>query len=328
MRTLLFAPALVLTACTALSGTPGGDAGSVYHEDVLPREEQVRIDFPADQGASAKAEGEVSAWARYYVATRETTEHVNGLIAYILGTVSFVTTLEPHWLDAEAKVAVWGPYSDSGLDPVETGLWVQAEDDGSYTWAIFQVPNGGDIETDSVVIVAGEVDSGATRTVASGAFVADFAAASSMDPAVELTGDFAVEYAYDEEGVVASAGFEDYGWADGGERIDALYAYAQDGEGAGTMDLAWLDDLNVTGTEELLTMRSRWQADGQGRADATISNGDLGVEVVTASECWGTDFSTTFWSDSLAYYESEGSVDACAFAEAEYATEASFSILD
>lgn len=325
MRTILFAPLLVLAACNL----PGaGDDGSAFHDDVLPREEQVRIDFP-EEGASAKAEGEVTTWARYYVTTREVTEHVNGLIAYILGTVSFVVaTQEPRWSDTEANVAVWGPYSDSGLDPVETGLWVKAEDDGSYSWAIFQVPNGGDIETDAVIVVAGEVDAGATRDVASGAFVADFTTAASLDPAVGLTGAFAVEYAYDEDGVVASAGFQEYGAADRGERIDALYAYAQDWEGAGTMDLAWLDDLNVTGTDELLTMRSRWQADGQGRADATISGGDLGVEAVMASECWGTDFATSYWSDSIGYFESEGSVDACAFAEAEYATEASFSVLD
>lgn len=321
MRSFFLVP-LLLTAC----GLGDGGALDAYHSDVLPTEGQVRINLPVGDEAAAKGVGDTRTdWARYYVVTRNVTEDVNGLITYILGTVAYVTTLEPRWSDTDSRQAIWGPYSDSGLDPVETGLWVREEDDGSYSWAIFFVPNGGTVEADAVPIVAGTVDAGSTRDDASGIFVADFDTAYAMDPAVNLAGTFAVEYAYDAAGVAAVAAFEDYG-NQNGERYDAVYAYDEDYEGAGEMDLAWLEDVNGTGVDELHTMKSRWQADGQGRSDATLSGGDLGVDAVTANECWDTSFEAVYWTDSIGYYEAVGSEDQCAFAEASYATEASFSI--
>ncbi len=318
MRSILALP--LLAAC--VFGRPSDDAGSPFHDDLLPREEQVRINLPVD-GASAK-DGATGEWARYYVATRNVTEHVNGLIAYVLGTVAYVTLLEPQWSDADSRQAVWGPYSDSGLDPVETGLWVREEDDGSYGWAIFQLPKGGDMETESTIIVSGIVDAGSTRDDASGVFVVDFTTAAALDPAVNLTGTFSVEYAYDAAGVDAVAGFEEYG-VRGAEPIDALYAYAQDAAGGGTMDLAWLDDVNGTAVEETLAMRTRWQSTGDGRSDAVVTGGDLGADAY-ASECWAGDFVTSYWTDTIGMYESVGEVGVCAYAEAELPTEASFGL--
>jgi len=316
-----------MRAILALALLPacGDFRASPYHEDILPQEEKVRINLPISD-ADAK-DGETGEWARYYVVTRGVTEHVNGLIAFVLGTVGTVTKLEPQWSDADSRQAVWGPYSDSGLDPVETGLWVREEDDASYTWAIFQLPKGGDIETDATIIVTGVVDAGSTAEDASGVFAVDFTTAAALDPATRLTGTFYVEYAYDAEGVDAVAGFEDYGTVDG-ERMDALYAYSQDDAGAGSMDLAWYDDVNGTGTDELLAMRTRWESTGDGRSDAVVTGGDLGTDAVYASECWASDFVTSYWADTIGIYEAVGTEDVCAYAEDELPTEASFSIVE
>jgi hypothetical protein len=316
---MLLALPLLLSAC----GTFG--AGSPYHDDLLPKEEQVRINLPVEGGAAKGAE--TGDFARYYAVTRVVTENVNGLIGFVLGTVAYVVTLEPQWSDTDTNTAVWGPYSDSGLDPVETGLWVREEDDGSYSWAIFEVPTGGDIDTESKVIVAGVVDAGATAEDASGQFAVDFDTAAAMDPAERIVGAFSVEYAYDADGVDAVAGFDNYGYVDG-ERVDALYAYTEDYAGAGDMDIAWLDDVNASGTDEVLAMRTRWEATGDGRSDAIVTGGDLGVESVTASECWGSDFIESYWTDTIGMYEPVGDVGACAYADAELPTEASFSIAE
>jgi hypothetical protein len=312
---LIFALPLI-AGCGFLQGSP-------YHEDLLPTEDKVRINLPVDEVGAKDEDG--TEWARYYVVTRTVTEHVNGMISFVLGTVAYVTTLEPQWTDEDEKVALWGPYSDSGLDPVETGLWVSAEDDGSYGWVIFQMPKGGDLETDAVAIVSGVVDAGSTAEAASGQFYVDFTTASALDPAVRLTGTFGVEYVYDGESVAAVAAFDDYGALDG-ETFDALYAYDQTYDGAGAMDLAWLDDINGTGTDEIVAMRTRWEATGDGRSDAVVTGGDLGAEAVYATECWGSDFQTAYWTDSLSIYEQEGDVSACAFAEQELPSEASFEI--
>ncbi|MFN7146856.1 MAG: hypothetical protein ACK4YP_23985 [Myxococcota bacterium] len=318
-------PVLALTLLSALACGGPTNVGSPYHEDLLPTEEKVRINLPVD-GAAAKGD-EDGEFARYYVVTRQVTEHVNGLIGFVLGTVGYVVTLEPQWSDADARTAVWGPYSDSGLDPVETGLWVREEDDGSYAWVIFQVERGGSVEEDAIPIVTGIVDAGATTEVASGQFVIDFTTAASLDPAVALTGTFAVEYAYDTEGVAAVAWGEGYG-AKGGALVDAVYAYDQTYDGAGEMDLAWLEDVNATGTDEILAMRTRWEASGDGRSDAVVTGGDLGADAHYASECWGGDFATAYWADTVGLYEPAGDVSACAFAEQELPTEASFTLAE
>lgn len=309
---------LALAAC--------GQLGNDYGTDALPTEEQLHVNMPVASSA-AKSPSDPDDWATYYEGTRNVTEHVNGMITFVLGSVYLVThTQRPSWVNDEKTQAQWGPYSDSGLDPVETGVWVTRNDDGSTTWAVFQVPNGGTVEADAVTIAEGQVNAGSTRDDASGSFGVDFDAANALDPAVHLAGSWTVEYAYDADGVAAVATASNYGWEDW-PRIDAQYDYDEDYTGAGTMDLAYNNDVNRSGTDELVTLRSRWQDDGMGRGDATITGGDV-TRDVTSSECWGTDFKTSYWVDSIDLYEPVGDESACAFTPAEYADGASFSMED
>ncbi len=314
MTTLLF-----LTAC----GQFGDDD---YGTDTLPTEEQLHVNIPIASD-SAKSPSDPDDWATYYEGTRNVTEHVNGMITFVLGSVYLVThTQKPSWVNDEKTEAQWGPYSDSGLDPVETGVRVTKNDDGSVSWAVFFVPNGGTVETDALNVAEGLVDAGSTRGEASGSFGVDFDTANSLDPAVNLAGQWEVMYAYDAEGVAAVATASNYGW-ENWPRIDAQYAYDEDYTGAGTMDLAYNKDVNWTGTDEIVTLRSRWQADGMGRGDATITGGDVADEV-TSSECWGTDFKTSYWTDSIGLYDQVGEESVCAFTPAEYADDARFSLAE
>lgn len=302
------------------------NTGSAYHDDILPTKEKLEINLPVDDGAKT-ADDPNAEWSQYYATTRNVTEGVNGIITAILGTVGYVTTLTPSWTDESETEAMWGPYSDSGLDPVETGLWVRQEDDGSYTWALFNIPQGGSVETDAVVIVAGLVDEGSTRDDASGQFAVDFTMAHSMDPSVNLTGSWGVQYAYDPDGVGAVVAANDYGYS-GGPLYDAAYAYNEDYAGSGEMDLAWLADIDGRGIDELATMRSRWQEDGQGRGDVQVAGGSLGATVVSASECWGSTFSRVYYTDDAGLQPTEGVETDCAYTPAAYATEGSFGIAE
>lgn len=302
-----------------------GNWSNTFGDEALPTQDKIEINLPiASSSATARSTGPTE-WAPYYDMTRNVTETINGMAGWVLGTVGYVTTLQPSWVDDGKTTAMWGPYSDSGLDPVETGLYVTKNDDGSYTWSIFQVPNGGDLSTDAISVVAGEVDSGGTRDDQTGRFYVDFTAANALDPAQNLVGTFGVDYDYDALGVAGVASFEDYGY-EGGESWNAAYFYDEDYEGEGEMDFAWLDDVNGGGVDEILALRSRWQADGAGRGDAFVTGGDLAVDTVTANNCWGTSFTTTFWSDSIGYREAEGDESACVYAEADYAEETDFSL--
>ncbi len=306
-------------ACEDL-GQDDGDADTMV--DVLPQEADLRVNIPVS-ASTAKGDGD---WASYYVVTRQVTEHVNGMVKGVLGTVWYVVdNFEPTWSDVETNQAIWGPWSDSGLDPVETGVWVRAEDDGSHTWAIFQVPRGGNIEDDAAAIVAGVVDAGASSESSSGIFVFDFDLAAEMDPAVDESGVFYVEYVKDPDGVAAVAAFEDF--AEGSDAaINAIYAYDQDAAGGGEMDLAFLEDVGGSSEVELVTLKTRWTATGEGRADAAVVEGDLADSGVVASECWDDSFETVFWWDSIGFGEATGEEADCFFADAEYASESSFQI--
>lgn len=313
---------LFLAGC----GFLGGD-DNLFGDDIIPTEDQLLINLP-EASAAAKSPDDPEAYASYYEMTRNVTENVNGVIKLVLGmTWGVVHTQTPSWTDDAKTEAMWGPYKDSGLDPVSVGVYVKKNDDSSYTWTVFMVPNGGTVETDAVNIIVGEVAAGATREAATGKFVIDFTAANQLDPAVNLVGTFATEYSYDAEGVSALVVTDDYG-LENFTKYDAVYDYDEEYGGAGEMDLAYLADVNLTGVEEVVTMKSRWEYDGMGRSDAMIMGGDLGVESVTASECWGTDFLTSYWTDSIGLYETVGEESVCVYAEASYADEASFSSVD
>lgn len=301
---------------------------STFGDDVIPRDDQLLINMPIASDA-AKSPDDPATWALYYEETRSVTSSVNGTISAVLGiTWGVVSTQTPSWTDETQTKAIWGPYKgQSGLDPVSTGVWVQKNDDGTYAWSVFQVPNGGTVEADAVAIVLGEVDAGATRDAASGSFYIDFDARNALDPAALEVGKFATEYAYDENGASALVSTDDYGY-ENGQKYDAAYDYDETWGGEGEMDLAYLADLNLSGTDEIVTLKSRWLADGQGRGDAKVLGGDLGVAEVTANECWGTDFLTAYWTDSIGLYSPVGEETVCAFTPASYAEEASFSSAD
>ncbi len=86
------------------------------------------------------------------------------------------------------------------------------------------------------------------------------------------------------------------------------------------MDLAIESNMDLaTDAKEVLIVRSRWLATGAGRGDAYAIGGDLGEFVGTSSDCWGTDFKTSYYTDN--YTDSgltEGDVATCAFATAEF----------
>ena len=298
---------LALTAC--MLPVPGS------YTEVLP-DERVKINLPVDPAAVEREKD----WSEYYLLTARVTDDVNGLIGMILLVLDEVTALPPTWSDAEESTAVWGPFSDP-LDPVETALWVHHDvDEDVFTWGVDLRPTE-QAGTDEgwVAVVAGQVDPGATGDESSGYFGIDFDLASRLDPTSDATGRFGCEYDVGPDGVQATAGFEDF--SDGGDPVTAYYAYEQDYEGLGRMDLALEQDVNPEnglGTLETHLMRSRWTPTGAGRADVYVTGGDLGPLVATASECWDETFEWVYQVDNCSGEAEEGDVADCVFASPEY----------
>lgn len=251
--------------------------------------------------------------AEFYGFTAEVTREVNNLIGTVVLSLDLVTDLPPTWSDTESDTAVWGPFAN-GLDPAETILWVTHDTDQElYTWVIGMRPRN--TQDDWTPIVAGQVGDDGTQEDNNGWFAFDFDAAADLDPTTDLTGRFITEYDVSAAGVVATALFEDFSEA-GGTPGDVAYHYEQDLLGEGQMDLAMRTDLNPdsgTSLEEVLLMRSRWTADGPGRADVLVTEGDLGNAVGTASECWDEHFQRVYFVDSESWATPYGDVNACVY---------------
>lgn len=60
---------------------------------------------------------------------------------------------------------------------------------------------------------------------------------------------------------------------------------------------------------------SRWNASGARRADIDITGGDLPANTpkVDAVECWGTDFTQSYCSDSVGFAPTAGDANACVY---------------
>ncbi len=69
--------------------------------------------------------------------------------------------------------------------------------------------------------------------------------------------------------------------------------------------------------KEDVQIRSRWNAQGEGRADITLSGGDVPQTygTVSAIECWDSSFARVYYGDSVEYAPTEGDVAACAYSE-------------
>jgi hypothetical protein len=284
---------------------PGSDA----YRSALP-DQRVMVNMPTDDGARA-----IGQTADSYVWTRNATQTVNGLIGFVLTTVDTITDYEPTYSSADDEY-FWGPWNDGGLDPNETGLWVKYDATADqYAWAIVQRPKESTDDEAWVPIVGGEATPGDTEDTGSGSFAIDFDAIAALNPAETQRGVFASSYTLTADGVEAEAAFEGFG-DDGGEMHDGLYRYDQDLAGAGSMDLAVTEDFADGSAQETIVLRTRWQADGQGRGDMVVFGGDLGELVVAGSQCWDSAFDSVYEMNNL--FLDEGDESLCAFAAAEW----------
>jgi hypothetical protein len=303
---LALALAPLATGCFLL---PGSELTEVLPDD------RIKINLPISSDLAK--DDEEREWSTFYLWTAEVTEDVNGMAAIVLYWVDTIThDYRPSYVNDDRSEAVWGPWTVTPLDPVETQLRVQHDlTTDAYTWAFERWPKDA-TEAEAVTVVNGEVDPGATREVSTGRFTVDFTAIHELDPTEEATGLFSVDYDIGTDGVSGVASFEDFTAAG----IDADYAYEQTFGGEGAMDLVLSADLNPAegmGLAETVAMRSRWLADGSGRGDVRVSDGDLGDVVGYATECWDSHFERVYYIDEYAGIE-EGDLSLCAYAEAEY----------
>ncbi|MEZ4366275.1 MAG: hypothetical protein R2939_08290 [Kofleriaceae bacterium] len=276
----------------------------------IPTATQVQINLPGQ--AMARTLGELAPW---YVATRGVTRTFNTGTAWVLVLVHTIVQFPVTSVDGD--VYTWGPWDDGPLAPARYRLDVTALADGSYDWALLgQSKSVAGAEFEAVI--AGNAVPGATEATGHGSFTLDFDAAERVNP-VDNDGNGTIAVDYDLLARTLAMSISAIEDRDGVPTpVDAEYAYAEDGAGGGDMVFTVHEDTDDVGpAAEDATLRSRWQADGAGRADLRLANGDLAALQITASECWDTSFGRTYYQDSQEWLPTEGVETSCVFATAD-----------
>ncbi|MEO8698844.1 MAG: hypothetical protein ABI867_02340 [Kofleriaceae bacterium] len=303
---LTAAAALSLTACIKKDDPPDAI------KRAIPTADQVKINLPAN---SERAIGQLADW---YVATRQITSTFNGGSAWVL--ILIHTIVEFPVTSVDGDTYTWGPFGEA-LDPAEYKLDVKDVGDGTYTWALSGRPRtqaNGAFE----VIIDGNSDPRAGELSGNGKFLIDFDAGRRVNPIdadPEARGQIEVTYDLATRHLDLDIASTD----DRGEPVFATYEYNEAADRSGDMVFELDGDMGGGAELEHAVVRSRWQADGAGRADVGLSGGDTENPAgVLASECWNTTFSRVFFAvvagdASGAFGAAEGSESNCAYTTAD-----------
>lgn len=291
----------------------GGDPVS----DALPLAEDLRVDVPTDDGAQQAAIGEI---AEYYAITRGVSLQFNAGAGFVLVLVHAVVQQPPTSVDGNTYT--WGPGSDP-LDPSDYRLTVVDNGDGTYDWSL-DGRSKTEPNAEFITAVSGRAVEGAEPHRGSGTFTMDFDNIKILDPIANADSNGGtVEVTYDLEnrdGTQASIDMHIDSQDDDGNPIIADYRYAENQDRSGDFQFSLPVDVGEDGSAlEDVVLRSRWLADGSGRADARVSGGDLETgNVVELSQCWDTSFRSVFEtaSDSSVLAQA-GDEASCAFADAD-----------
>jgi hypothetical protein len=297
-----FKSLLTAAAATTLAvGCVKTDAPSEVSR-AIPTSDQVAIKLPAGQNR------DVGQLADYYVTTRGVTATLNGGSAWVLILLHAIVEQPP--TSVSGDVYTWGPGSQA-LDPADYRLDVTANADGTYDYVLSgqsKVAPAGFLP-----LISGHADPTPGDDLGNGNFDMAFDNMHTVDPIdnPNARGDVKVDYDLAAHHLGLTLTSVDIN----GSPVTASYAYDEDATGGG--DMTFDVDANIGGTAALeeMTMRSRWLATGEGRGDARITGGDIGTDLVIASECWSSMFIETFYTDNQNFQPTAGDPTSCAFAD-------------
>ncbi len=329
---LLLSLSLASCALTACNQNPFGN--------VVPGSGQVRLNVPgaSDDGAVEQALL-VGAQAGFYVATRDLAVQVNGGVGSVLRLVDDISQQPPTETDSET-FAVWGPSEPRGLERNSFRFTVTEVSEGTFDYQLEARTKDQTEEADFVVVFEGTATPG-DDDKGHGELDVHWGALRSLDDSECLVGDLHVVYAADTEPRTLDVGFVEV--ADGCRDeapTNATYHYTEAADASGVLDFSFIQNLHQADEqkplEELFSIRSRWQADGAGRSDVQLSQGEIpadlaqyipGTSATTADlvECWDASFNVVYADtnpDELEPHlghEQEGEASACVFADASFA---------
>jgi hypothetical protein len=300
-----------IAACLALAGVAVGCRPPLEEAEEfrrgVPREETVTAQVPSKgQSQALTVEGEARALkglpADYWALTFGVSTVINGGAGFVGLLVKTVIAFPPTSLTADQ--AVWGPFSGT-LDPITWKLTVKRVGDHKFQ---YQFDGQSKLSPGPFITVLAGTHTAALddqgdpiEGFGTGSFTLDWDA-RQMLPLANPNEVGKANYSYarlpGQTGTI-NAQFQKVKDKDTGKIVDVDYAYAHHQGGSGSMDFSFDAAAQLGMADGRATVHSRWQANGAGRADATLTSTSLPA-AATASECWNTTSSSMFFAHSWA----------------------------
>jgi hypothetical protein len=231
----------------------------------------------------------------------------------------------------KGDTAVWGPHAEP-LSPNAWRLTVTRLDTDKFQYSLDGRPKKAP-DSAFVTILSGthtRAVNGAGLPVegfGNGTFTLDWDTAQMLPEHDKNVGKATFTYARPSLGAGVTIDVDFKGVKDdtSGELHDATYKYSEKPGLGGDFQYMAVQDFEPkpgnTGTaKEKLTVHSRWNQDGAGRADVQTSGGDFGAVSPSVSECWNDDFASVFKTNNILVVPALawGSETGCAFTPAAY----------
>jgi len=257
-------------------------------------------------------------YAKWYGFTRDMRDGVNGVTAGILGGVWTIIQSEPSAIEKDA--ATWGPWNDE-LDPATYRFRVTRVAQDEYNYVLEGRPKASTADGDYQAVLTGHGYGEPSTLHGQGTFTIDLDAARSLDPYKHPndSGTVKVDYQLPHDFTEHLGALPRTITATVTPQGEAHYAVVstanEDHTGAIHVQAhVDIDDSKLTKLEDV-TVESKWNQTGAGRADITIVGGDLPTSIseVDAVECWGTDFAQSYYNDSVGFAPTAGEVSACVY---------------
>jgi hypothetical protein len=309
--------------------------GSDEYRDAVPLREAMVVAGPesgaGDRSAASVADtrgalamrpaGAGADYAKWYGFTRSVTSGVNVVTAAVLGSVWFVVHTEP--TSVEDGTAIWGPYTEA-LKPVTYRFRVTRADEGVYDYVLEGRPKTSRSDDDYRVVLSGRGYGKRHEMHGEGELTIDLDTARELDPFEHREDSGTVRMVHHLPHDITSGGDAlprtliaevKPNPAVNRESFSVESTANEDGTGSLHVDAqADTDEAKLTELEDIV-VDSRWRADGAGRADIAIAGGDVPADpgLITAVECWGADFTRSYYSDSVSFEPTEGEASACVY---------------
>jgi hypothetical protein len=308
---------LVVMSALAFTGC-GGDPGSAFRAGV-PTTQTVKLALPGDDGQALTSRGTTrqgleGETAALYAMTRSVSKTINGGVGATLDLVQRVVAYPA--TTVTGSTAVWGPYTEA-LSPNTWKLTVTQRAPNDFTYLL---EGKGKTEADTAfrVVLSGSHLSTGTN-LGSGTLLLDWNQAQGLPEHDANVGTATVSYAHATSSgpVDIDAQFSQVRDDATGALVDARYHYAQDAAQHGALEFSQNKDVTGGAALEHLTIKSRWQPTGEGRADVQATGGDL-TQPATLSECWDGSFLSRYLTSTFAPAADYGAASTCVFTAAEY----------